>query len=159
MQRIQVNIHELVPAFHNGSKSARFFLDRNTGQILLDFDGLMLDDLGDDIRHVLEEDPIRFVQIDSIGSRETMRMMKEFIDNDPNPTACQDLKEALESGRPFQNFRNVVGAYPELAERWFEFEQKYTENLAREWLRQNKVDAELVIPEPETPEEAERAVE
>jgi hypothetical protein len=163
MQKVQVNIHELVPAFHNGSRNARFFLDRKTGQILLDFDNLMLDDLGDDMRHLLASDPKRFVEIDSIGSQDTMRMMRKFAEVDPSKEACRALVEALDSTRPFQNFRNVVSAYPDVAERWFEFEEKWTENLARQWLRDNEVDAELVIPvpgeEPDGGEKTEPAVE
>ncbi|HEY3782140.1 MAG TPA: UPF0158 family protein [Fimbriimonadaceae bacterium] len=163
MQKVQVNIHELVPAFHNGSRNARFFLDRKTGQILLDFDNLMLDDMGDDMRHLLASDPARFVEIESIGSQDTMRMMRKFAEVDPHPEACRAMVVALDSTRPFQNFRNVVGAYAAVAERWYEFEQKWVENLARQWLRDHHVDCELVIPVPgqetDGSEKAEPAVE
>ena len=81
-------------------------------------------------------------------------MMRKFIEVEPIPPACQALKDALDSTRPFQNFRNVVGAFPEVAERWYEFEQKWVENLARQWLREHDVNADLLIPEPEKSDEA-----
>lgn len=149
MTKIQVHIHELVPAFHNGSTSAQFYLDRETGQVLLDFDGMMYDDQGEDIRHLLGEKPERFVQIESIGSRDTEKMMRAFIESEPDKEACKALLEALSTNRPFQNFRNALGDYPEVRQRFYEFEGKWVENLARTWIRHHGVDAELIVPDPE----------
>lgn len=147
MPKIRVHLHELVPAFHNGGK-AHFYLDKQTGQVLMDYEGAMYDEQGDDIRQALVENPLRFVEIESIGKGETLRMMRAFIDQCAAGPIRTQLEQALQSQRPFQNFRNIVGSYPECAREWQKFEGKYTKSLARQWLKDHGVDATLYVPKP-----------
>ena len=153
MPKIQVRLQELVPAFSNGGR-AKFFLDQETGQVLMDFEECMYDERGDDIHFCLMDTPSRFIEIESIGSRETMKMMREFIERCTHGEIRQQLEEALASQRPFQNFRNVVGDNFDCRKEWLKFEEEYTEKLAHDWLKEHKVDAELVLPDPADKQES-----
>ena len=143
---VQVRLQELVPAFHNGGR-AQFYLDKETGQVLMDFEACMYNEQGEDIHHCLVDTPSRFIAIESIGSRETMKMMRDFIQRCSGAEIKPQLEEALNSQRPFQNFRNVVSDNFECRKEWLLFEEEYTEKLAHDWLREHHVDAELVLPE------------
>jgi len=143
---VPVRLQELVPAFHNGGR-AHFYLDKETGQVLMDFEECMYNEQGEDIHHCLIETPSRFIQIESIGHRETMKMMREFIQSCSHGEIMQKLEEALNSQRPFQNFRNIVSDNLECRQEWLLFEEEYTKKLARDWLHEHQVDAELVLPD------------
>jgi hypothetical protein len=147
MAKIKVRLNDLVAAFHNGGQ-ARFFLDNKTGEVLMDFEGAMYNERGDSIRHLLEEQPERFIEISSIGMRETLRMVNDFIRSEESGTVKDALERALATSRPLQNFRNALNDVPAARRRWYKFEQDRIEQMARQWLLDNKVNAKLVLPKP-----------
>jgi len=141
----QVHLHELVSAFHNGG-AATFYLDRETGQVVMDYEGTMYDDEGADIHSVLLQSPSRFLEIDRIGSRETLRMMQDFIAQEKSQEARVALQQALNSQRPFQSFRDTLYNFPPTRKRWYAYEERRVQEMAQKWLTEHAVNAKLFTP-------------
>jgi len=51
----------------------------------------------------------------------------------------------MRHGHPFRSFKNALLAYPQLRERWFAFHEKSLAQLAREWLDDQGIEADLKV--------------
>jgi len=116
-----------------------FFLDTETGDILLSTEGLDDDDLPED----LEDNP-RYRLIDPLASHESFQIMEDFVDQLGNTKEAGKLRGALNRRKPFRQFKDALHEHTELSDAWYAFEQQELKRLAEEWCEENGIKAEWV---------------
>lgn len=157
MSRIAIDLDQLALAL--GDHSSEWVLDRRTGEILM-ASWLEDSELWDDIQASLSEravpldegvDPLdddRFVTIQPIASHEGFRWMERFAEGQEDPRVREALLDALDRPKPFQRFKAALSRFPEVRERWYEYENDKSIHEARAWLALNEIDADLSPPPP-----------
>lgn len=116
-----------------------FYLDIETGDILLSTEGLDEGDLPED----LEDNP-RYRLIDPLASHESFQIMEDFVDNLGDTKEADRLRDALNRRKPFRQFKDTLHDHTNLSDTWYAFEQKELARLAKEWCEENGIKAEWV---------------
>ncbi len=80
----------------------------------------------------------KVIRIEPLSSRESFGAMGEFADTQP-PKIADKLYRALSGGRPFARFKSAVDIL-ELLQDWYAFKDKWYDEKAEEWLRDEGVD-------------------
>jgi hypothetical protein len=114
-----------------------FFLDIETGDILLKTEGIDEDDLPED----LEDNP-RYLLIDPLDSHEEFQIMEDFVDSLGDAKQASKLQDALNRSKPFRQFKDTLHDHTNLSDAWYAFEQKELARLAEEWCEKNGIKAE-----------------
>jgi hypothetical protein len=71
-----------------------------------------------------------YIQIEGIDSRDSFRVMENFIDTVDHERLREKLVDALSWRKPFQNFKITIDNSGAYRERWFQFQ----ENALMEWV-------------------------
>lgn len=114
-----------------------FFLDTETGDILLSTEGLDEGDLPKD----LDRNP-RYRLIDPLVSHESFQIMDDFVDSLGDTMEAGKLRDALNRVKPFRQFKDTLHERTGLSDAWYVFEQKELARLAEEWCEENGIKVE-----------------
>lgn len=159
-KRLNVDLDELVDAMSNSDQfESGYWLDLETGEIhVLSAES---DDWGDDdddehdeeeengddwlaqerrLRQLIEETTGRFVQVEGFETRDSWQIMRDFIDEVPDPRLQQKLIQAIGGKGAFRRFKDILHHYPEAQEKWYAFEQEREREMARQWLEDQGVE-------------------
>jgi hypothetical protein len=115
-----------------------FYLDTETGDILLNTEGL-----DDKLPEDLEDNP-RYRLIDPLASHESFQIMEDFVDSLDDTKEADRLRNALNRRKPFRQFKDTLHEHTDLSDAWYAFEQQELARLAKEWCEENRIKAELV---------------
>lgn len=132
-RRLNVNIGELCDAMEDGSFENEYYLDLDSGEILL------ISEYGDDeeiqrLTEQVEEEPDRYEQVPKAESSEGYEDMLDFIVTVKDQHLVELLEVAVDGKGAFRRFKDVLLSYPTERERWFAFKNSRTEARALEWL-------------------------
>jgi len=116
-----------------------FYLDTETGDILLSTEGIDEDDLPED----LENNP-RYRLIDPLASHESFQIMEDFVDSLGDTKEAGRLQEALNRRKPFRQFKDILHDHTNLSDVWYAFEKLELKRLAEKWCEENGIEAELI---------------
>lgn len=142
MSRLSIDAEELIMALEHHGDESEWLLDLQTGEVLFHADeGLVGPD--DDLEEQIEQEPDRYHAIDPLPSSTGWQVMADFVEQLPAGEARVKLTVALQRGRPFRNFKNALLSHPKLREEWFAFHEKSFIQLARAWLADEGIDADL----------------
>ena len=135
MTRLEIDPDDLIAAltFRMEVSGASWYLDRETGNILLDSPDL------DELPAGFEDDP-RYLFIQQIESHDAYEIMQDFVDTLAAGRAADALQRALEGRKPFRHFKDTLLDYPELREDWFKYEQEAELRQAAEWCRDYDIE-------------------
>jgi len=142
MDKIEIDLDELVFALEWRSDETASYLDMETGQIVTVSD--LFDDEGLQSRDEIEENPKRYRYIEPIDSNESFRMMARFVDSLPEGEAQKVLAKSLQRRSPFRNFKDDLYDFPDVQNQWYKFHAEQLVQMAKEWLEAEEIDAELV---------------
>jgi hypothetical protein len=141
---IRIDWGELGMALDSGDGMTRWLLDRDTGELigLCEWDEMEEEE---EIRAAIDagEDG-RYLEVPSRSSHEGFRAMEDFARSLDDDRIRERLFDALDRRRPFRAFKDALEAFPEVRERWFEFEEESLRRYALEWLQSEGIEAELV---------------
>ena len=147
MAKISIDEGELLMAFESGDGMTKWFLDRETGQVIF----LSDDDLEDEeeIRRAIyeeddDEENERYLVIPSLGSNEGYGLMEDFAAAQEDRRVRLALFDALNRRRPFRSFKDALMGFPGVREAWFKYQEGQLREEALAWLRSKGIDAELV---------------
>jgi hypothetical protein len=140
--RIEIDAEELISALQAHGQDLEYFLDRSTGDIVFLADDDVVEGQ-EELRESIEEDPDRYIFIQPIHSSVGWQIMADFIEALPNGRLQDALVRAVKRSHPFRSFKDKLLDYPDVRERWFAFENDRMLELAKEWLDDEGVDAEL----------------
>lgn len=130
---LNINLDELCEAMGNSSYEHEYFLDLETGEILLLSD-CMDDEETRELKDRIEEDLERYERIPKAESNEGYEDMVDFIATVNDERLAELLEVAINGKGAFRRFKDVLLNYPEERERWFKFKDERTEERALEWL-------------------------
>ena len=77
---------------------------------------------------------IRYLEIPPTESRDRYQDMEDFIATVQDGHKRDRLFDAIRGRGAFRRFRDVVGRYPDIEERWYQFKRARAAHRALEWL-------------------------
>lgn len=143
MNRLLIEAEELIAALEYYGEG-EYFLDLQTGEVLLVADGSIAES-DDELATQIEAESDRYRAIEPIASSAGWEAMAEFIEQLPAGDARVRLIGALQHSHPFRRFKDTLIDYPKVQEQWFAFHQKALVQLAREWLNDQEIEADLKV--------------
>ena len=144
-KQLPVDMDELSFALEDHEREHSWYLDKETGDILL-----VQEDGDDDLLPVSRdelEDASRFVVVEPEETQVAYRDMEEFIATVSRARFRERLEDAIGEKGAFGRFKQVLGDEPPERERWFAFRKARLEVRARQWLARQGIE-----PVPRKPE-------
>ncbi len=132
-KRLKIDIEDLTMAMEESSYEHEYFLDLQTGEILLISDYMDSRETAE-VRKKIDDDPDRFEEIPKADSREGYQDMEDFIDTIKDGHIAEVLSTAIEGRGAFRRFKDTLLRYPDERERWFKFKGDLMKQRAMEWL-------------------------
>lgn len=141
MTSLKINLDDITQALTTRFDIVEggFYLDTETGDILLSTEGVDESDLPDDL-----EDSPRYRLIDPLASYESFQIMEDFVDSLGDTKEAVRLEDALNRRKPFRQFKDTLHDHTNLSDAWYAFEKQELTSLAEEWCEDNGIDAEWV---------------
>ena len=139
-EKIQVpaDMRELCNAFEDSSDDHRYYLDLETGEIILDFlDSTEREELDEMIDEDSQE---RYRYLPIAESHDGYEDMKEFIETVKGTYLIEKLYIAISGRGAFRRFKDVLNSYPKERERWFKFKDKKVMERVNEWLEEEGIE-------------------
>jgi hypothetical protein len=135
-KRLKIDLDELCYALENNSFEQDYYLDLETGEILMISDYMDTEDTEEteELREQLEEDPDRYEPLPKADSREGYRDMEDFIATMEDERLAELLEVAINGKGAFRRFKDVLAGFPEEREEWFRFKDDRLMERALEWL-------------------------
>ena len=150
-KELKIESENLINALEDHSDSFDYFLDLENGNVVSlsrdyfeeEFEEDPVD--SDGYNHeIVENNPDRFIFIDSIDSRESFKIMEDFVSTILNDLIKNTLSSALSKRKPFRNFKDELNHLPEIQKEWHKYHEMEMEKIAHEWLEDNDIKAELI---------------
>jgi hypothetical protein len=146
---IKIDWDELESAFNNRNRELVYYLDRVTGQVVLEGEGE--DDFDDDEEMIddlsAQEAPQRTdstrLYIEPPDTDELIAWMFDFLEEfaDLDPDIRARLTEAVEEPEPVTAVRQILAENPEVRDRWYGYRGTRTHENIEAWLDANGVTA------------------
>ncbi len=138
---IKVDLTELRLAFEADTQDLPWFLDTQTGAVLLataEFDpaqhgGLTVEQI--------EKDTARFLRVPPFNPDQLISDMREFAEGTGDAQLKESLELALSAPRPDKRFKTVMSWLPEQQARWNEWRLARTTQRVHAWLQVNALSA------------------
>lgn len=84
------------------------------------------------------EEGHRLLYIEPMESRESFKLMEDFIETVPNKADQDKLWSALRQRRPFSAFKNMLH-YTGQREKWFAFHDEQMRKIVEKWLEHEEI--------------------
>lgn len=139
---VRVDFEELRFAMEDASYEHQYFLDTETGEVIL------ISEYDDDeestqrLEAIDEAEPGRYPQVPRAESSDGYQDMREFIDTVGDKQFQQLLEVAIHGKGAFRRFKNVLARDPAEQHRWFAFQMERMDTPVREWLADEGVRSE-----------------
>ncbi len=130
---LNIDIEELCAAMEDGSYEHEYYLDLDSGEVLLLSEYVGDEETGE-LEEQIEENSDRYERIPRAESHEGYRDMVDFIVTLENEHLTELLGVAIDGKGAFRRFKDVLLDHPEEEERWFRFKDERMEARALEWL-------------------------
>jgi hypothetical protein len=165
-RKIEINWMELDAAFQSGSSEMRYYLDLETGDVVLITDEIAryLEDPPDwelsdwmkgaieEARQVEEGYGTRYIQIPQADTHEDYRDMERFISTVRNSDLRDRLWRAIEGRGAFRYFKDVLADHSAERERWFAFKDRCIYERVSDWLESENIEPTNPVGPPAEPE-------
>jgi hypothetical protein len=150
---IKIDWDELEAAFSNRNEELVYYLDRVTGQVVLEGEGE--DDFDDDeemLEEVPREAPSRNdstrITIEPPDTEELVAWMHDFLEDtdDLDSEVKARLTEAVDEPEPVSGVRAILDQNPEVRDRWYGYRSTRLHEDIEAWLDANEIS--VVDPPP-----------
>ena len=139
MKQVRVDLEELAFAFGDGSPEHEYFLDLETGEVILVSDTLGYIEARQE-RERIEEEFKRFLPIPQPGSSAGYQDMEAFIETVEDERLGELLDNALDGKGAFRRCRDVLDRYPAERDRWDAFKDERLKSRVRDWLADERIE-------------------
>jgi hypothetical protein len=130
---LKIDLDELCSAMEDSSYEHEYYLDLETGEILL-LSEYVDDEEGEKLRDRIDKESNRYERIPKAEPHEGYEDMQDFIATVEDEHLAGLLEVAINGRGAFRRFKDVLARYPEERERWFRFKDERMEQRALEWL-------------------------
>lgn len=137
---MKIDWNGLKDAFCFSAEGAEWYLDLETGEII--FIGALDPYAGDVTPDDIENDPDRYLDIETPSSSEAYEWMVEFAERIENGKLAEKLCVALDGKGAFRRFKDVLLDYPEQREVRFKFEDSKINKAIEEWVKCSGIEAD-----------------
>ncbi len=173
MRKLQVDLGELEAALDNAFPEHRYFLDLETGKVVLitDDTSRQLEDLYAELpeeadvaeairqrdlqdwekQDLLLADQVeteygtRYIRVESLDPHAGYRDMEDFIATVQDRHLRDRLWRAISGRGAFRYFKDVLDDYPRERERWFEFKDAQVRQRVLNWLAEEGIEPILAL--------------
>lgn len=135
-KHLAINFEDMQMAFEDRDGEGRWFLDRDTGEVIR-----LTDDDDDELQEQIESSADRYIGIPYQGSQSGYRDMAEFIESVADNRLRALLDVAIQGSGAFRRFKDVSRDHPEERERWFAFQKQCVHRRIRRWLESEDIEA------------------
>lgn len=138
-RKLNINLSELELAFENASWEAEYYLDRETGEIILI--GSMILDMSR-ITQQIENvaDKSRYLRVPHAEPGDSRSDMERFVETTRDKELRQLLSAAIKGRNAFRRFKDALLDYPQERERWFRFQADRVQQRVLEWLDSEDIE-------------------
>ncbi len=134
LRTLAVDLEELTIAFEAEAADLQWYLDSQTGGVILvtreyepaDHDGLTATEI--------ETDPVRFIVVPPADAQHSVDDMRTFADSVTDAQLKESLEIALSAARPEKRFKAALSWLPEQQSRWHAFRQDRCLQRVTKWL-------------------------
>lgn len=140
---VPIRWDDLTAAFENNAPDVHSYLNLATGHVLRIVDGTPG---ADDALTRVATDP-EWLVVDPVSSRDQYRWMERFIATVDETDLRDRLTAAIDGKGAFRRFKDVLLAFPEERERWFQFRIDLLKVEIDAWLKTHDLEA-VSPPEP-----------
>ncbi len=138
---VQVDLEELRFAMEDASFEHRYFLDTETGEVILVSELFDDDEAREQLKRIDEAEPGRYLQVPRADPHEGYGDMQDFIATVRDERLQELLEVAIQGRGAFRRFKEVLARHPAEQQRWFDFQAARSEARAREWLAEEGCEA------------------
>jgi hypothetical protein len=133
-RKVRVDLQELRFAMEDASYEHRYFLDTETGELILVSELFGDEEAQRQLDKIDKAEPGRYLQVRPADSREGYDDMQDFIDTVSDEHLQELLNVAIQGRGAFRRFKDVLARHPAEQRRWFDFQAARLDARAREWL-------------------------
>jgi hypothetical protein len=131
---VPIDLDEVSTALDDGSWEHTYFLDTETGEVLLVSELWDPDGAQQQLAAVEQAPPERYRELPRADSRQGYRDMEAFIATVADERVQELLGVAIQGQGAFRRFKDVLARSPAEQARWFAFRATRLEARARAWL-------------------------
>ncbi len=120
-------LNQIADELDNGFKC---YLHKNNGSVIsipdeLRYPDMEIDSWEGEIKQI-NSHPSEYIEIEPLDTRESFRIMEDFVDTVSDPAIQTRLAESLQRPKPFQNFRLDIDRCGPYRQKWFDFKKNRT---------------------------------
>lgn len=131
--RVRVDLAELTEAFADASPKLNYYVDRETGEVVLVSDTLGFIEAG--LQRVeMGKSPGRYLPVPVAGLNQFTEDLESFIDELDDRSTQESLEELLEAPEPIKSLATYLGKHEEFAPSWANHRHACFRDRARHWL-------------------------
>src|SRR5260370_27630594 len=138
-REVRVDLQELRFAMEDASYEHRYFLDTETGDVILASEMFEDEETQRQLTEIDEAEPGRYLQVLRADSREGYDDMQDLIDTVSDEHLQELLNVAIQGRGAFRRFKDVLARHPAEQQRSFEFQAARLDARAREWLAEEEL--------------------
>jgi hypothetical protein len=142
---IAVDLDALIEAFEDASPALNYYVDRETGEVILVSETLGFIEAGQQ-RAEMAEQPGRYIAIPAAGTTELTDDLESFIDSIEDETVQAALEDALDAPDVAAGLTKALAKREAVAEAWSRYRHDRFRDRALRWLEANGFDANRVLP-------------
>ncbi len=139
MKQIPVDLEELAFAFDDGSPEHEYFLDLETGEVLLVAEELGFIEARQE-RERIAEHVERYLPVPQLGATVASGDMDAFVETVADDRLQELLDVALDGQGACRRFRDALDRYPAERDRWHAFRHERLMARVRAWLAEEEIE-------------------
>ena len=142
MTKLTLDRQDLILALTSnlGEHDAAYYLDTEAGELIL-----FCEDFKADPSYGIPEDIAvnpRYLEIIPFRSHDTFPLMEDFVSTLPEGEIANRLTKALEGKKPFRRFKDTLYDYPDIQDKWYQFEDAALTKMTETWCEENDIEFE-----------------
>jgi hypothetical protein len=138
MNKLQIDMNYLLFAWQDDSPDTGYYLDTDTGSVLLIQRDL--EDV-DELRDEIELQPARYLYVPKPDPMQPELDLSDFIYAVPDAHLKDLLSVAYEGTNRLSGCRSILAKHPEELQRWEKWRQDAVRERVRRWLAANNLEA------------------
>jgi hypothetical protein len=165
-RKLEIDWGELSAAFQSGFSEMQYYLDLETGKVVMVTDEARwyLEEPPDEELHEWQQQMIqearqvekgygtRYIQVPQQDSHEGYRDMERFAATVRDRHLQDRLWRAIQGRGAFRYFKDVLYDHPDEQERWFAFSDRCVHERMLDWLETQDIEPTNPIESPDVPE-------
>jgi uncharacterized protein UPF0158 len=136
---VRVDFEELRCAMEDASYEHHYFLDTQTGEVILVSEYDDDEESNQRLEATDEAEPGRYLRVPRAESSDGYEDMQEFINTVSDKQLQQLLEVAIDGKGAFRRFKDVLARDPAEQQRWFAFQIGRLDTRVREWLAEQGI--------------------